>query len=359
MIQTYKSYLIKLFLKKLLNITIGFFCLIFILNLFEEISFFKSQDTDIFLPFILTFLNTPATIFDIFPFIFLITSQLFFIYLIDKKELEILKINGLSNFRILKIISSTAFIFGVIIIIVFYSISSKMKFLYLDIKNNYSNDNKYLAVITENGLWVKDEIDDKILIVNASKVINNDLKNVEITEFDKNFELIRIITSENVNIRNKIWLISNPIISTNNEVDVLKMNLDLSTHFDTQKINSLFRNLSSLNVIELLELKKDYTALGYSSKEVSLSLQKIYSYPIFLSLMVVLSGILMLNIGRNRSNIFHIILGILLSVIIYYFYFLSSFFGQNGDLPVILSVWFPLIIILFISTIGLIRINEK
>ena len=120
MIQTYKSYLIKLFLKKLLNITIGFFCLIFILNLFEEISFFKSQDTDIFLPFILTFLNTPATIFDIFPFIFLIASQLFFIYLINKKELEILKINGLSNFRILKIISSTAFIFGVIIIIVFY-----------------------------------------------------------------------------------------------------------------------------------------------------------------------------------------------------------------------------------------------
>jgi lipopolysaccharide export system permease protein len=359
MIQTYKSYLIILFLKKLLNITIGFFCLIFILNLFEEISFFKSQDADIFLPFILTFLNTPATIFDIFPFIFLIASQLFFIYLINKKELEILKINGLSNFRILKIISSTAFVFGVIIIIVFYSISSKMKFLYLDIKNNYSNDNKYLAVITENGLWVKDEIDDKILIVNASKVINNDLKNVEITEFDKNFELIRIITSENVNIRNKIWLISNPIISTNNEVDVLKMNLDLSTHFDTQKINSLFRNLSSLNVIELLELKKDYTALGYSSKEVSLSLHKIYSYPIFLSLMVVLSGILMLNIGRNRSNIFHIILGILLSVIIYYFYFLSSFFGQNGDLPVILSVWFPLIIILFISTIGLIRINEK
>ena len=359
MIQTYKGYLIRLFLKKLLNISVGFFCLIFILNLFEEISFFKNQESDIFLPFALTLLNTPSTIFDIFPFIFLIASQLFFIYLINKKELEILKINGLSNFKILKIISSTAFICGIITIIVFYSISSKMKFLYLEIKNNYSNDNKYLAVITENGLWVKDEIDEKILIVNASKIINDDLKKVEITEFDKNFKLIRIITSERVNIKNKIWLINSPIISTNNEVEVFKINLSLNTHFDTQKINSLFRNLSSLNIIELLELKKEYESLGYSSKEVSLSLHKIYSYPIFLSLMVVLSGILMLNIGRNRSNMFHIILGILLSVIIYYFYFLSSFFGQNGDLPVILSVWFPLIIILFISTIGLIRINEK
>ena len=217
----------------------------------------------------------------------------------------------------------------------------------------------YIYMTTLFGHNVKDEIDEKILIINASKILNDDLTNVEITEFDKNFQLIRIITSERVNIKNKIWLINNPIISKNNEVEIPNTNLSLGTHFDTQKINSLFRNLSSLNIIELLELKKDYETLGYSSKEVSLSLHKIYSYPIFLSLMVILSGILMLNIGRNRSNMFHVILGILLSVIIYYFYFLSSFFGQNGDLPVILSVWFPLIIILFISTIGLIRINEK
>ena len=357
--KTYKIYLIKLFLKKLLIITVGFFSLIFILNLFEEISFFKDTNADTFLPFILTFLNTPSSIFDIFPFIYLISSQLFFIHLINKKELEIFKINGLSNFGILKIIFSTALILGVITVLIFYSVSSKMKFLYLDIKNNYSNDNKYLAVITENGLWVKDEIDKKILIINASKIIKSNLENVEITEFDNNFKLIRTIYSKNVNILNKKWEINNPIISTDNDIEELTGNLILNTHFDAQKINSLFRNLSSLNIIELLELKKDYESLGYSSNEVSLSLHKIYSYPIFLSLMVVLAGIIMLNIGRNKSNLFHAIFSIFLSVLIYYFYFLSTFFGENGNLPVYLSVWFPLIIILFFLIIGLIRINEK
>ena len=45
--------------------------------------------------------------------------------------------------------------------------SSKLKFLYFDIKNEYTKDNKYLAVITENGIWIKDEINNKINLIHA------------------------------------------------------------------------------------------------------------------------------------------------------------------------------------------------
>ena len=55
-----------------------------------------------------------------------------------------------------------------------------MKNSYLLIKNKYSSDNKYLAVITENGLWIKDEIENKINIINAGKVNNQFLLNVSI-----------------------------------------------------------------------------------------------------------------------------------------------------------------------------------
>ena len=50
----------------------------------------------------LSALNSPATIFEIFPFIFLISTQFFFLDIIDKNELELLKINGLSNLRVLR-----------------------------------------------------------------------------------------------------------------------------------------------------------------------------------------------------------------------------------------------------------------
>ena len=86
-----------------------------------------------------------------------------------------LKIMGLTTLNILKILVIISALIALIINIVFYNISSNLKFLYLDIKNDFAKDNKYLAVITENGLWIKDEIDNKINIINAEKIIGDEL----------------------------------------------------------------------------------------------------------------------------------------------------------------------------------------
>ena len=49
---------------------------------------------------------------------------------------------------------------GIIIITLFYNFSSNLKNFYLDLKSNYTDDDKYLAVITKNGLWIKDIVDE-------------------------------------------------------------------------------------------------------------------------------------------------------------------------------------------------------
>ena len=78
----HKKYLIQLFLKKILLIFFIFLSLVYILNLFEEVSFFKDLNSNIILPIITTTLNAPSIIYILFPFIFLISAQLFFIDLI-------------------------------------------------------------------------------------------------------------------------------------------------------------------------------------------------------------------------------------------------------------------------------------
>ena len=121
MIKTYERYLIKLFLKKFVNIFLIFFALVFILSIFDEISFFKNTDVKILFPFIMTALNTPSILFEVFPFIFLISAQFFFIELIYKNELEVLKVNGLNNLKIIKIISLSSFILGIFLILFYYN----------------------------------------------------------------------------------------------------------------------------------------------------------------------------------------------------------------------------------------------
>ena len=157
--RTYIKFLINVFTLSLSKVFIVFFAIIFISNILEQAEFFKELEFSFIYLVFLSFLNTPSIVFEILPFIFLISTQIFFIYLIDKNELEIFKYKGLTNYKIVKIISTYALILGLIFVLIFYNISSVLKNSYLVIKNNYTNDSKYLAVINKNGLWIKDQMD--------------------------------------------------------------------------------------------------------------------------------------------------------------------------------------------------------
>ena len=131
------------------------------------------------------------------------------------------------------------------------------------------------------------------------------------------------------------------------------------TNFNIERILSIFDNLSSINLFQLHKLEKDYELLGYSINVINGHKHRIYSYPVYITLMVIIGSILMLNTKHNKSKIFHIVLGILISVIVYYINYFSSLLGQNERLPEVMSIWLPLIIILLFCSIGIVRINEK
>ena len=258
-----------------------------------------------------------------------------------------------------ELISFTALLIGILVITIFYNISANMKFLYLDIKNEYTKDNKYLAAITENGLWLKDEINENINIVNAEKIAENKLINVDILQFDKNFNLIKIINANEVNITNNKWHIDNAVSSKYDSLEKRVKHLEFESNFNYKKINSLFLNRSSLNMLELNKIKKDYDSMNYSTTEVNSHIQKIFSYPIYLMIMTVLAATIMMNIKYDKSKVFHLIFGILLSVTIYYIHYFLGVLGKNEKIPIMVSIWMPIILLTIISSIGLVRINEK
>ena len=358
-LKVYQSYISKQFLLTFLKTVLVFTTLSFILNIFEEINFFKDLNVSIGIPVFLTLLNIPSIIFEIFPFIFLITTQFFFIKLIEQNENISFKNFGLSNSKIIKLLSVLSFFIGIIIVTIFYNLSSNLKFSYLNIKNSYAKDNKYLAVITENGIWIKDEKKGITSIINAKALKGEYLTNVDIVQFDKDFNFIQNISTNEILIRDKVWKLENALINTelvsNQKVDAYKLN----TNINFNDINSLFSNLKSLSILELNELKKKYDNINYSSIEVNSALQKIISFPFYLMLMTILSSTIMMNIKQNRSKIFHLIFGILISVIIYYLSFFFEELGKNEQVPIAVSIWIPLLMIGLVSMFYLVRINEK
>ena len=358
-LKIYQKYIIKEFTLIVGKITFIFFILGLIMGLLEEINFFSDFDVEYFFPIYLVLLNVPSLIYEIFPFIFLLSSQFLFLKLLDNGELNTFKSNGLDNLKILKLITSLSLIIGLFIVIIFYNLSAIMKFEYLNIKKNFTKDNKYLATITENGLWIKDEINNQINFINAKKFTINTLNDVDIIQLNKNFEFQSNIKAENVDIQENNWNLYNvKIIDKNNSIKT-KNAMNFLSNFNYEEINKLFSNLASLTIWNLFELKKNYISINYSTTEISYHLQRIIAYPFLITIITALSAILMLNLNFQKPKIFFIVIGILLSVIIYYINFFFGTMGKNEKIPLLVSIWTPILTLSIISLIGIIRINEK
>ncbi|WP_440928999.1 LptF/LptG family permease [Candidatus Pelagibacter sp.] len=355
---TYTKFLIRTFLLSFLNVFFIFFCLIYVLNLLTELEFFKQTDVRTYFPLYLSLINTPMFVFEMFPFIFLISTQFFFNTLFTDNEMNIFKYSGLRNTKIFFILAMTTFFVGLIIISLFYNLSSNLKNLYLGLKSNYTEDKKYLAVITNNGLWIKDIYNENILMINASSFDDNELINTYISEFDKNFEIIRNIKSKKINITNKEWIIKDAEIYVQNNREIVK-SLKLKTNFDYKLIQNLFSNMSSLSFMELTEMRKNYKRLNYSLTEIDLQLLKLISFPFYFILMFIFSGIIMMNTKTFKNKSLKIIIGLFLSVIIYY---VNNFFyvlGTSEKINVFNSVFIPLTILTIINFFLMRNINAK
>ena len=232
--KTYIKFLVNIFLNSFFYVLLIIFSLVFIINLLTELEFFKEINISIFFPIYLAFLNSPSMLFEIFPFIFLISTQLFYIKLYTNNEIQIFKYSGLKNSKILLITSVVTFIVGLVIISIFYNTSSNLKNFYLELKSNYTKDSKYLAVINKNGLWIRDKINDKILIINSSKINQNFLFDNFITEFNSDYEVIRNIKSNKIDIKENSWIVIDPEIFTKN-VKEKRDKIIIYSNFNSEK----------------------------------------------------------------------------------------------------------------------------
>ena len=94
------NHLLKNFLSTFMVFTIVFYCFGLILNLFEEIEFFKNTEVSVIVPLMLTSIYIPSLIIKILPFIIFLSSMWYMIKIRNNKELLILKTFGYSNIKI-------------------------------------------------------------------------------------------------------------------------------------------------------------------------------------------------------------------------------------------------------------------
>ena len=95
------------------------------MNIFDQINFFKDIDVGIFLPIALSLLFVPSLLYNMFPFIILLSGIWFFYKIKKSDEATAVNVFGVSNFAII----ITPGIVSIILGIFFYNFN----------KSNYLN----------------------------------------------------------------------------------------------------------------------------------------------------------------------------------------------------------------------------
>lgn len=356
------NYILKNYLKNFLIVVGIFYCFGLILNLFEEVEFFKNLDVSIFTPLILTSIFIPSLIIKILPFIIFISSLWYMISIKSNKDLLTFKVFGYSNIKLFLILAFCAFIIGWLVLFIINPITSTMSIYYEKIKSNYTRDVDHLINFNRDGLWIKEKLNTKQRFISSTNLDGETLKNLKIFHLDNNSLLIEKITAEKANIVENEWTLYSVNIFKSNQGIINKTYYDqykITSIYNLNKINSLFKNFDTMSFVDLIFNFNELLETGYNKNFLSQSLHSLLILPFFLLLMTGIASILsMYNLSKN-NNLKMTIIGLVIVVIVYYLKDFSLALGQIGKVPLILSIWSPIIALSLFTFIGVLQINEK
>ena len=355
------KYLSKEFFKVVVAMTFIFLSLGFIMNLFEEINFFKDIDVSFYLPLLLSALVVPSLLHNMFPFIILLSGIWFFLKIKRSDEVTAMKISGMSNLSVIIMPCLIATALGIFFITSVSPITSMLVKKYEMTKGIYEKDINYLAAITENGIWIKERNAEKNNIIRSSKLEKNKLINISIFQFDKDNNFIKRIEAKSADITTLEWSLESVKI-LDADGTILSENIDNISYisiYNLDKILSLYSNLDTISFWNIGNEMKLLEERGYSTKQMETKFQRALAYPFFLLAMTLLSGVFTLGLQFKESNLTYIVITIITCVLVYYFNDFSAALGRTEKIAVEVAVWMPIVIIFIFSAAGAIYANQK
>jgi len=364
MLKSINRYIINEYIKSLFVVIAVMLSIILLINLLEEFNFFKSKKDLKFIFFIIfTILKIPNVLINLFPFIVLFGGIVFYLKIYNHNEVISLRVMGYSNIQIILIPALTSFVIGYIIVFLIVPFSSSMLRYYESLRSEY-NETKNLVFVNETGIWILDKNEKEKNIIRIDKISKDFSVVSQITiynyDFSNNF-IKRIDATEGL-IKDKNWQLNKvQIISSNkksNKENYLN-NYNYTSNINISELKNVYKNTDTTS---LLDINKEMLILedkGYSTTDLRIRYQKLISFPIYLLAMSILSGLMIINLGKTSNYLKYGSYGVILSVMIYFLNDLSITIAKSGIISVDFSVWIPIFLIILINLVGITQVNAK
>ncbi|AZL15518.1 LptF/LptG family permease [Rickettsiales endosymbiont of Stachyamoeba lipophora] len=291
-------------------------------------------------------LRLPYTLQEILPFICLIAATVCYARLSRNNELIIMRSVGLSGWQFMMPTLVTSIILGTIYVLLLTPLTSKMFYQSELIEDRIIRGQLPQVSALMSGIWLKDELDNKISVINAKSINPNsdELKDISIIICSKDFQFIKRIDAESAIIENGYWRLPSAKVTTVNKINAQQYNIRMRSSLTIEKLQESFNKPSNLSFWQLPKFISNMKQAGLPAIRHYQYFLSLCLLPLLLAAMSVLAVGFATKISKRLQNNMEIFWGILISFVIYFINQIIGALGLSGTIPLFLSVVFPVVI---------------
>lgn len=330
-----------------LNFLILLASLLAIIYMFEMVELFRraGQSEGIGLPLLLKMglLKLPLVGQLIFPFAILFSAMWTFWQLTKRHELIIIRSAGLSVWQFILPMILTAFIIGLLKIILINPMSAMFITKYQALDSQYLEKKSRAISLSEQGLWLRQEYQGGNAILHAGKVSIPDwtLSDVTVFFFSPQNSFLRRIDAGSSYLKNGMWNFKYAVVNAPGKLPEVGDSIKIETDLDIQELENSFSGPETISFWKLPNYIRVMEETGLDSTPLKIYLQSLLAQPLLFMAMVLLAATVSMRLQRLRGATFLIFSGIVIGFIVF---FMSSFLqalGASGQIPVFVAAWFP------------------
>ena len=331
------------------GLTLGFFILLYLIDLIEVSSILSGDDVAFVDVLGVTLLKSPASMYTIMPLVAVLSALALFLSLARSSELVVARAAGRSALTALWSPFLLTLAVGTALITILNPIVATTTEQYAASIERYKKGESAVLSISAEGLWLRQGSPTGQTVIQA-KGANSDgsvLYYVSLITFEANGNPVRRIEAESARLEDGYWQLtaskSWPLIAgLNPEANASEFsNLRLPSTLTRESLSDSFGEPQSIGLWDLPGHIAALEDAGFSARRHSVWLQMELALPLFLGAMVLIgAGFTMRHSRFGRTGLM-VLFAVLLAFGLYFIRNFAQILGENGQIPILWAAWTP------------------
>ncbi|MDR0423537.1 MAG: LptF/LptG family permease [Rickettsiales bacterium] len=292
-------YITKDIFKNFFILFAGIFTLIFVIDFTENIGETIFENTDIFTILKVVLYEVPIFLEPILVFILLVSALITFYKLSGNNEITIMRVSGLSLFKITKLSMFVSFMLGVFAVLVYSPLATKLNLKSQEIKNNGKG-----LVTFRNAIFFKEKADNIIIKANGVYIDSLTFNNVSIMYLDTKGVFLKKIDSNQLSLNENKWIAINNFVYTEGKEREFIEKIEIPATLSKKIVRGIIeRDYDSADKIHFLKLRRIIGELkntGFDTTKFEVKFFSKIITPFLYAVMIFISA--HFGIVHNRNN---------------------------------------------------------